>query len=309
MTDSAPHAAPLSTALPRLRRGASTPPDMARALLLRRALSAIEVAADEVTRCIHCGATDLGRWGKSRRDLQRWRCRACERSCTAATGTALARVHSLDKLRAVAVDMLSEAPASCRKLAATLGLNRMTVWRWRKLIAAAWAAAEVTLGTAAGCVAASDPVTLRESRKASREWVRHQRDPQRYPAPDRLRWIDYRALDLPLPEPMDRYRVEVRLDAPFRHATEARAACDTCMAQAEMPARQPEAGATCGANAAHARPTKSAANRPSAGHADRGNSLVERFRHFMRPFRGPATRHLQTYQAWFLARLLDPPRR
>ena len=45
---------------------------------------------------------------------------------------------SLDKLRAVAVDMLSDLPSSCRKLAALLDLDRMTVWRWRRLIAGLW---------------------------------------------------------------------------------------------------------------------------------------------------------------------------
>ena len=54
---------------------------------------------------------------------------------------------------------------------------------------------------------------LRESRKASREWVDHQRDPARCPTPDRLRWVDYRMHDLPLPQPMAPYLVTISFDA------------------------------------------------------------------------------------------------
>jgi transposase-like protein len=316
---------PLLTSLPRCRPGCPATQGVCPLLLSRRALSAVEVPAEAVTRCAYCSGGNLGRWGKSRRALQRWRCRSCGRSFTAATGTVLARVHSLDKLRAVAADMLARAPASCRQLAAKLGLDRMTVWRWRRLVAAAWADRKSTFDGAGRCGAASATLILRESRKASREWVQHQRNPARHPAPDRLRWIDYRMLELPLPQPMARYRVVVRLDTQFGRRGDVRADSEGCLRPVETPLRQPAAcptfSATCSAHTDEraildqrcravrsTRPPRCAAGQQAKRHAAGAIMLVEQLRHFMKPFRGPATRHLQTYRTWFAARLVAPGR-
>jgi transposase-like protein len=263
----------------------------------RQLLSVLELSRIAVTDCTYCQGTSLIRWGSNRRGIQRWQCGDCRRGFTAATGTALARVHSLDKLREVAVDMLASAPRSCRALAASLGLDRMTVWRWRRLISAVWARLQPLPATDAG---GADAVVLRDSRKASREWVDYYREPHRHPAPDRLRWIDYRQLDLRLPEPMDRYRVTVQLSA-----------ATSCRATPHRPVigQVPTAGVPAQALAMlgcdnHEQPRAGSVDpATSVNDATLHVSLGQHFRHFVAPFRGPATRHLDTYTAWFAARL------
>ena len=100
--------------------------------------------------------------------------------------------------------MLGPAPSSCRGLGARLGLNRMTVWRWRMRILAA------LTGVGAdglGGIVEADEKFFRESRKGSREWVNHQRDPARFPKPDRPRWRDCHRLGLSRPVGTSKYQV------------------------------------------------------------------------------------------------------
>jgi hypothetical protein len=150
-------------------------------------------------------------------------------------------------------------------VAARLGLDRMTVWTWRGRLARALAAA-----TPARPVAAAAALSLRESRKASREWVRHERDPARHPRPDRLRWHEYPRLRLPPPNG-PRYRVPVRLLADRAGGLRAEAGCP--------PRRLSDIG--------EAAPDR------------RAEAMHARFVHFVRRFRGPATRHLAGYLGWF----------
>ena len=309
-------------------RGAAAPPagagdaHRARALAARDAASAgpahsrslagllalLEPALDEVTACARCHGARLGRWGATRRGLQRWRCRDCGQTGNATTGTPLSHVHSLNKLHLVAADMLAATPRSCRALAAALGLDRMTVWRWRRLIADVWARHAPKPATAATGADAGTVVILRESRKASREWVRHRRDPLRHPAPDRLRWIDYRQDGLPLPEPMSRYRVIVPL--PPRGQGHASGPTNGCHGGCDRAAPCPSSDRGSRSGVVAAWPGSSLAaevgGRPTATKAQ---SLADRFLTFLTPFSGPATRHLDTYLAWFEARLGGPPTR
>lgn len=311
MATATTRAAPPSMRLTPTGRAAAAALGRHRDRPLRHALSAIDVSAATATCCALCGNPNICRWGKSRRGLQRWRCRACERSFTAATGTAVARVHHLDKLRLAAVDMLDHTPASCRKLAARLGLDRMTVWRWRRLISAAWADRE-TMCDPAHHGEASATVILRESRKASREWVKHQFDPMHHPAPDRLRWIDYRMLDLPLPEPMSRYRVSLRLDPVLDCPKSDRADRQGCVPPVEWPPRRPlhhPTGGTLAGRRANVAPAGRAERNACRAHLTMdtqpagADMLADQLYRFINLFRGPATRHLHIYRAWFAARL------
>ena len=288
----------------------------------RHLLAAVDVHQHGMTTCPSCDGAALCRWGTNRRELQRWRCRDCLRSFTAATGTPLAHVHSLDKLREVAVDMLGSKPRSCRALAAALGLDRMTVWRWRRLIAGVWARlAPLPACGDSDCDGVGDGdgdgdgeagiTVLRESRKASREWVDHYRDPARHPAPDRLRWIDYRQLDLPLPEPMCRYRVPVLLTMTGPHPIGSPSCAAAGDRHPDVNRRASELAPAASSGAAvleddHRRTRPAIGSGPvDARLSDEpfGLSLGQRFSHFLAPFRGPATRHLPTYTAWFAARL------
>jgi hypothetical protein len=148
----------------------------------------------------------------------------------------------------------------------------MTVWTWRGRIARALAAAAPARDATAAAA-----LSLRESRKASREWVRHERDPARYPRPDRLRWHEYPRLRLPPPNG-PRYRVPVRLVADRKGGLRAEAGCAPCHLRAD-------AGA------------------PSDRLTD---AMRERFARFIRRFRGPATRHLAGYLGWFGAWATGP---
>jgi transposase-like protein len=218
--------------------GAEPEPSADDATALRDAARAMMQALDchQPTQCPACGGSALQRWGKGRSEVQRWRCRVCERSFATTTGTLLAGLHAPGKLRMVLLDMLSDEPASCRRLAAKLAVSATTAWAWRQRVNRAFQliTADRLVDTAleapgphvttpkvtgppigpdvaASNVAIDGIVVVRESRKASREWVDHARDPASHPAPDRLRWVDYQEQRLPLPQPMTPYLLPVRL--------------------------------------------------------------------------------------------------
>lgn len=75
-----------------------------------------------------------------------------------------------------------------RKLARQLKLAKYTIWRWRMLVFS------IILDGAAAAfsgIIKADETYQRESRKGSREWVRHFADPQNVPQPPRPRWEDF----------------------------------------------------------------------------------------------------------------------
>ena len=138
----------------------------------------IDDGRETVDRCIHCGAAALQRWGATGTGMRRWRCKACRRTFSSMTGTALERLRRPEAFQQVLEDMLGLAPSSCRVLGARLGLNRMTVWRWRMRILAA------LTGVGAdglGGIVEADEKFFWESRKGSREWVNHQTRPGALP--------------------------------------------------------------------------------------------------------------------------------
>ena len=56
----------------------------------------IEQSLNDEAVCPHCMGTELYRWGKASK-LQRYRCRQCNRTFNALTGTPLARLRYKDK--------------------------------------------------------------------------------------------------------------------------------------------------------------------------------------------------------------------
>ncbi len=93
------------------------------------------------------------------------------------------------ELLGVRRDVVRPQPMSCRREAEVLGASRDSIWRWRmKIIRALTPEPDNSL---AGIVEA-DEARQRESRKGSREWVRHQRDPANQPVPPRLKWRAFR---------------------------------------------------------------------------------------------------------------------
>ena len=279
-------------------------------------LARIDVRGQALERCVHCGATALQRWGETRTGLQRLRCTECRRTFCSATGTALARVRRPEKVQLVLADMLSRAPSSCRALAARLGVDKMTVWRWRKRILAALAGVGATL--LHGIVEA-DEKFFRESRKGSREWVNHERNPVLFPRPDRPRWRDYRRLGLLRPAGVSKWQIPVltltdragarRADMlPNRRTQSLVAVLDRYVG--------PDAVLCSDGDGAYdlfarARALPHYRLNPKAGpkvirtafHLQTVNNLHSRFESFMKPFCGPATKNLPGYAAWFITRL------
>ena len=273
-------------------------------------------------RCLRCQGDRPHRHGKGRTGMQRWRCRHCGSTFSATTGTMLAGLHAPAKIGSAVSDMLSNEPSSCRRLASALQLSKMTIWAWRQKVSRAFAAvdliAEKDGEDARIHRAAQSAVTvLRESRKASREWVEHQRDPARCPAPDRLRWVDYRMHDLPLPRPMAPHLVTVSLDAsvPSRYQRGRGLPEADLLATTKRSFVMPSACGVGGGD--EARSTDPHATRQPAGASgDTGarvtgrracpldsSDLAARFQTFVSAFSGPATKHLGGYLAWFDARL------
>lgn len=238
-------------------------------------------------RCPHCGDSAIGGWGAAANGRPRWRCRVCKRTCSKSTGTALAGIHVPDAFMALLDDMDSASPRSCRVLAKALDLDWMTVWRWRRKVMRLLARARKPCSRRH--LDASQAV-IRESRKASREWVRHEREPDRHPPPDRHRWIDYRRLALPLPDPMTPYLIPLMLG----QEPEGRPIAERPGTPDPLPHRSPAAS------------PRAERDETPAPAADTSATLA--FRDFMQPFRGPATRHLDGYLAWFNTKSLSPPR-
>jgi transposase-like protein len=268
--------------------------------LRQAALAALEKLDNgRISACPHCRESAVLRWGKARSDVQRWLCRACERTFSATTGSLLAGVHAPDKLRLVLLDMVSGQPSSCRCLAAALSVSAMTIWNWRQRVTRAFARiAAAEQDETPVPVAAGTTTLLRESRKASREWVDHQRGPACHPRPDRLRWVDYRERRLALPRPMAPVLLAVRLAERGRGGWRATVLPLTAAEQASWgvarttatPPTEPQPPAAGGRASPGATPSPAA-----------GDALIARLRAFLRPFCGPAKQHLGGYAVWFVA--------
>jgi len=280
-----------------------------------QALGAIEKRRERDVSCPHCQHEKASRWGSTRTGIQRMRCAACRRTFSSSTGTAVAGVHSPARFHQVVADMFSDHPRSCRRLAKALDLDKMTIWRWRQKII------RVLSGAGAddlGGVVEADEKFFRESRKGSREWVRHRSNPARYPQPPRTRWVDYKNTKTKLPAGVSQWQIPVltmadragarRADVMPNHSAPPLMAvlarrlrsdvvlCSDGDTAYDFFARQN--------NIPHYR--IDAKNGPfvidKAFHIQTVNSLHSRFEDFMRPFRGPATKNLPGYASWFIAR-------
>ena len=284
----------------------------------REVLARIDARGQALERCVHCVGSALVRWGSTRTGLQRLRCKGCGRAFSAATGTVVARVRLPEKLQQALADMPGPAPSSCRRLAARLGIDKMTVWRWRVGILKAL---DGIGAPRLGGIVEADETYMRESRKGSREWVRHARDPQRFPAPPRPRWRDFRRLGLLRPAGLSKWQIPILTLADRAGARRAERLPDrraeSLVAVLEARISRDAVLCTDGDDAyglfarAHGLPhyrldaTRGPKVIRAAFHIQTVNNMHSRFKAFMRPFCGPATKNLPAYIAWFIARLED----
>lgn len=173
------------------------------------AISEIEARTNRQHQCPFCGDDRRQKWGRTRTKVQRYRCRGCQKTYSGRTGSAIGRIHHPELFMVALRDMLGNAaPQSLRKLARQLGVNKYTVWRWRMLVFSI-----ISSGTAvtfSGIVEA-DETYQRESRKGSREWVRHFADPQNFPQPPRPRWEDFTTKGLKMMRGLSKWA------APYSH--------------------------------------------------------------------------------------------
>ncbi len=91
-------------------------------------IALIERSQKDKPACPYCEATELYRWGKAS-ELQRYRCRQCNRTFNALTGTPLARLRHKDKWFEYEQAMIQGL--SIRKSADSCGIASNTSFKWR----------------------------------------------------------------------------------------------------------------------------------------------------------------------------------
>jgi transposase-like protein len=269
--------------------------------------------------CQECGHEGRTRWGKTRTGAQRWRCKRCSFTWSGLTSTPLAGVHRPDLFLELVRNMIdADKPWSCRKAAAALGISRHTVWRWRMRIIRLLP--DVKKGILSGIVEA-DEARQRESRKASREWVRHEADPQNVPKPPRERWRFYTSMFAKVKTPPGGWQAWNKnllaiTDRSGNRVFEAIPSVSLPDVQAVLlPVMAPDAVLCTDGHATYERISKDnkiphfILNRgrrnktdPRSHHINTVGSLQGRYREFMDPFCGPATLNLKAYGRWFAAR-------
>jgi hypothetical protein len=170
-------------------------------------------------------------------------------------------------------------------------------------------------GRAPDRAAAERPVdaSRRERAEPRREWVRHKRDPATHPAPPRPKWRAYRRRGGSATTPPGGWRTwEKKLlaatDRAGHRAFEA-------ISGALLPVLARDAVLCTDGHATYERITKDeriphfalnggrrSKRTPRSHHINTVNALIGRFRAFMQPFCGPASKNLAAYGRWNAAR-------
>jgi len=101
----------------------------------------------------------------------------------------------------------ASAPQSVRKLARQLNLNKYTICRWRMIVFSIIGNSSVA--TSFSGIIEADETCQRESRKGSREWVRHFADQQNVPQPPRPRWEDFTTQGLKMMRGLSRWQLPI----------------------------------------------------------------------------------------------------
>jgi ribosomal protein L37AE/L43A len=278
----------------------------------------IDASREAVDGCLHCGATALQRWGATGTGMRRWRCRACRRTFCSTTGTALARLRRPEAFQQVLADM-ARAPRPALVPGTGPG-----------------ARAEPDDGLALADAHPRGPERdrrdrLRGHRRGRREVLPRVAQglagmgesptrPGALPQADRPRWRDYRRLGLLRPAGTSKYQIPVLTVVDRAAARRADVLPDrraeSLVALLEAHVGRDAVLCSDGDGAydrfARARGMPHYRLHPKTGpkvidtafHIQTVNNLHSRFESFMKPFCGPATKHLPGYAAWFIARLI-----
>lgn len=136
-------------------------------------------ASTERRICPHCNGTDVVLHGKDKNQRQRFKCRACRRTYNILTGTPMAHARKPEKWGKYLSFMTDHI--SIRKIVATgIGLNHVTVWRWRHRFLKA--AANDNGGVLSGVIEADETFFVR-SFKGHRGWQNGEPPEQRAARP------------------------------------------------------------------------------------------------------------------------------
>ena len=163
-----------------------------------------------------------------------------------------------------------------------------------------------------------------ESRKGSREWVKHLRDPAHHSAPPRLRWYEYGRKGVPMMRGLSRWQLPILTVADrsgARRAERIPNRTDKTIEAALAPFVAPDV-VLCSDGLSGYRTfaenrqmthfviksKKASSGNFLAYHIQNINSLHQLYKTFIRPFRGLASKYLNDYICWFIARSLkhDP---
>src|SRR6059058_3997985 len=277
------------TALGRALASAAGEPEAVR--LIERAFAA-------ASRCPHCGAARLQRWGYAS-GLRRYRCATCRKTFNALTGTSLARLRKkacwLRYGEALAAGMtLAKAAAHC-------GVHLTTSFRWRHRFLRAPAAAR----EAVGGVVEADETFFRRSHKGSRRWRRGDAPPGRGPhrRGERAGKRGLSAEQVPALIARDRAGHTADAVLPDLGAAAIAAALGPVIAEdAVLCSDGAKAYAAFAArHGLHHEPINVAAGvrvRDGAFHVQNVNAYHGRLKGWMVRFKGVATRHLPNYLGW-----------
>jgi transposase-like protein len=282
------------------------------------AISEIEARTNREHKCPFCGDAKRQKWGRTRTKVQRYRCCGCQKTYSGRTGSAIGRIHRPDLFMEALRDMLgTSAPQSVRKLAKQLDLNKYTIWRWRMLVFSIIGNSSVA-ASFSGIIEA-DETYQRESRKGSREWVRHFADPKNIPKPPRPRWEDFTTQGSKMMRGLSRWQLPILTVAdrggsrlfqrlPNRKSVTVERAMthlvpdDAVLCSDGGHGYQDLAAARC---LEHFVVGSKPGARVAAGcyHIQNVNSLHARYGMFIKPFCGPATKNLDGYIRWLEVRL------
>ncbi|CUH67607.1 Transposase [Thalassovita autumnalis] len=276
--------------------------------------TAIDTAAREGV-CPHCGSSHRQKWGRTRTGAQRYRCNQCNRTFNGRTGSSIAHLQRIDQFYRVLEDMFGDvAPSSIRHLARQLGVNKDTVWRWRQIILRSLSQSITPLSG----IVEVDETFVRESRKGSREWVRHEADPINHPKPPRLRWYEYKLLGVLKERGLNKWQLPVMtaIDrAGNRYAERLPDRKDPTIIQSLSPLICPDAALCSDGYPAYAKLAKTIGmshvvlgTTPGTRkvnqtfHIQNVNALHSHLKAFLRPFKGPSTKYLDGYVNWHFVR-------
>ncbi|UWR49526.1 IS1595 family transposase [Phaeobacter inhibens] len=265
--------------------------------------------------CPHCQSPNRQKWGRTRTGAQRYRCNQCGKTFNGRTGSSIAHLQRLDLFYRVLEDMLTAAtPSSVRQLARRFGVNKDTAWRWRKTILQVMSQSVTPLSG----IVEVDETFVKESRKGSREWVRHERDPAINPKPPRLRWYEYKLTGTLKKRGLSRWQLPIltAVDrAGNRYAEQLPDRREQTINNSLLPIICPDAALCSDGFSAYAKFAKATGlshfvlgTKPGTRkiqqsfHIQNVNALHSRLKAFLRPFKGPAKKYLDGYVDWYFAR-------